>query len=337
MNEKVPLSAILAAYPVREPSIRFIRHNENMTYRVTDGTTGQSYLLRIHKPVTDKLHGLQHSREGLHAEMQWLADLGAAAGVRVQKPVASHEGEWVTSVNLDAESGTQSGVRSGIFCTLLEWIEGRDVGQGESFSRETVTGLGRQLGAMHRFSQTYPGAAIMKRPRYAGAEQNEEMLTRIRSGLSMDLFREEDLEIVGQTFTRIADKLERHSRSGSSWGLIHADINKGNLIVTDQGLSLIDFCLFGHGYYGYDLAGCALTMKTELRDSVLEGYSLVRPGAVTERLDLLEGFMLLSIFGFYSFHLHNPDKHPWMKERMPAFCKNYCVPFLEDRSLFYTM
>ncbi|MFE6795902.1 phosphotransferase enzyme family protein [Paenibacillus chitinolyticus] len=184
MNEKVPLSAILAAYPVREPSLRFIRHNENMTYRVTDGTTGQSYLLRIHKPVTDKLHGLQHSREGLHAEMQWLADLGAATGVRVQKPVASHEGEWVTAVNLDAESGTQSGARSGIFCTLLEWIEGRDVGQGESFSRETVTGLGRQLGAMHRFSQTYPGAAIMKRPRYAGGEQNEEMLARIRSGLS---------------------------------------------------------------------------------------------------------------------------------------------------------
>ncbi|MEC0245274.1 phosphotransferase [Paenibacillus chitinolyticus] len=333
MNEKAPLSAILAAYPVREPSVQFIRHNENMTYRVTDGTTGRSYLLRIHKPVTDKLHGLQHSKEGLNAEMQWLADLGTAAGMRVQKPVASHAGEWVTSVNLDAESGAQSG----IFCTLLEWIEGRDVGNGESFSREMVKGLGRQLGIMHLFSQTYAGAAELRRPRYAGVEQNEEMLARIRSGLSMDLFREEDLEIVGRTFTRIADKLERHSRSGTTWGLIHADINKGNLIVTEQGFSLIDFCLFGHGYYGYDLAGCALTMKTELRDSVLEGYSLVRPGAVTERLDLLEGFMLLSIFGFYSFHLHNPDKHPWMKERMPAFCKNYCVPFLEDRSLFYTL
>ncbi|MFS0839734.1 phosphotransferase enzyme family protein [Paenibacillus sp. 1P03SA] len=332
MNDKGLLSGILAAYPVREPSVRFIRHNENRTYRVTDGITGQSYLLRIHKPVTDKLYGLQHTLEGLQAEMQWLADLGAGTGMRVQKPVASHAGEWVTSVNLEGESGSQSAV----FCTLLEWIEGRDVGHGESFSRERVRELGRQLGIMHEFSQTYAGAAELKRPRYADAEQNEEMLARIRSGLSMGLFREEDLEIAGLTFARIADKLERHSRSGSTWGLIHADINKGNLIVTEHGFAFIDFCLFGHGYYGYDLAGCSLTVQAESRDSVLEGYSLIRPGAAGERPDLLEGFMLLSIFGFYSFHLHNPDKHPWMKERMPAFCKNYCVPFLEDRSLFYT-
>jgi Ser/Thr protein kinase RdoA (MazF antagonist) len=122
----------------------------------------------------------------------------------------------------------------------------------------------------------------------------------------------------------------------STWGIIHADINKGNLLVTEHGLALIDFCLFGFGYYLYDVPGCVLSLKADERDHFIAGYTSKTAPFSVQDMRRIEGFMLLSILGYYAFHLDNEERHNWMRERMPIFCKTYCLPFINNQSIFYT-
>lgn len=70
MTEEM-LSEILSQYNVQSPTISFIRHNENRTYKVTDADD-QSFLLRIHQPFKEGMAGLQHTYYGLLEELNML-------------------------------------------------------------------------------------------------------------------------------------------------------------------------------------------------------------------------------------------------------------------------
>jgi len=56
---------VLLSYIVSDPEIGLIRHNENMTFKITNRLNNKCYLLRIHKPATDGLLGIQHTLEGI--------------------------------------------------------------------------------------------------------------------------------------------------------------------------------------------------------------------------------------------------------------------------------
>ncbi len=55
-----------------------------------------------------------------------------------------------------------------------------------------------------------------------------------------------------------------------------------------------------------------------------------------DKLLLIEGFMLISIIGFYAFMMGNESAHVWMREHMPKFCAKQCLPYLSGERIFYT-
>jgi len=323
------IGEILKDYDIHDPSIAFIRHNENMTYKVTDDANGMAYLLRIHKAVISNMSGVQHTYEGLNAEMSLLQQLQERMDldVRVPTPVRNIKGEWVTFVTDDGKV---------VHCTLLNWIEGKDMQQNETIPKEHIIHFGEQVGNLHQFSRSAGMGMSHVRPAYAGIAQNELMLKRLKLGVSMGIFSTEDINTLNYYFESLNSSLENYSMTGSTWGIIHADINKGNLLVSEQGLALIDFCLFGFGYYLYDVGGSILSLKADERDYFITGYTSKAGAISVEDMRRLEGFMMLSILGYYAFHLENEDRHSWMRERMPIFCKTYCLPYLNNQSIFYT-
>ncbi|WP_195575170.1 hypothetical protein [Paenibacillus sp. 1001270B_150601_E10] len=111
----------------------------------------------------------------------------------------------------------------------------------------------------------------------------------------------------------------------------------GNTIVTlDDKLSFIDFGFFGPRYYGIDVAMGALMIPAELRDTFLEGvygHSSIQEEEVVR----LEGFMLLSIIGFYAFQMGNEKMHDWMRERMPKLCSDYGLPYISGERIIYSI
>jgi Ser/Thr protein kinase RdoA (MazF antagonist) len=293
---------------------------------VTDRTNGKCYLLRIHKPVTDNLLGIQHTQEGLRAELKLLAAFAQQTRSTVQTPVCTRAGETVTPLSADNEP---------VYCTVLNWIDGRNAMQEDFDDERNVRALGMQVAELHSFSLTYRPQNSLRRPEY-GIERNIEMLKQIQYGQETGIISLSDFATVEEVFRLINGRLKGLSQGPDSWGLIHADLNMSNIIVTGHGFSFIDFCLSGYGYFLHDAAQCALNVNTFKRDMFLEGYTSKLPLSGYP-LYHLEGFMLLAIFGYYSFHMKNAEKHPWIQARLPGLCETYCKPFIEGREIFYSL
>ncbi len=327
MNDKM-ISEILEQYPIHVLSTAFIRHNENLTYKVTDDFSGMSYLLRIHKSIISAMSGLQHTYEGLKLEMMLLDQLIEKTDIMVQTPVRNTLGDWVTQVTEVGEV---------VHSTLLQWIDGRDIQKDEVISKEHITQLAEQVRNLHQFGRATEVRSSEFRPTYSDITENESMLKKLEVGVSLGVFSADDFIIVKKCFALLNARLETYPKTANTWGIIHADINKGNLLVTQHGIAIIDFCLFGYGYYLYDVAGSVLSFKSEDRDHLIAEYT-GKSSVLTEKdRYLLESFMLLCIFGFYAFHMENEEKHTWMRERMPIFCKKYCLPYIDHQSIFYTL
>lgn len=320
------LSEILEHYSIHASSTAFIRHNENLTYKVTDESSGLSYLLRIHKAIISAMSGLQHTYEGLKREMILLDELSRETDLLVQTPVRNIAGDWVTPVTVVDEV---------IQCTVLQWIEGRDIQKDEVISREHITHLGEQVRTLHQFGRTKGVNTCEFRPKYSDIADNVRMLEQLEVGVSLGIFEEDDFKNLKRFFELLNNRLENYPQTSNNWGIIHGDINKGNLLITQDGIGIIDFCLFGYGYYLFDVAGGVLSFKPEERDRFLAGYTSNSFVFTEKDMKLLEGFMILFILGFYAFHIENEDKHTWMRERMPIFCKKYCLPYIDHQSIFY--
>ncbi|WP_405154933.1 phosphotransferase enzyme family protein [Paenibacillus sp. FSL K6-0108] len=325
---------IISHYSIVKPSVSFIRHNENLTYQVVDESTGQKYLLRIHKAAFASMTGIQHTRPALEAEMNLLHELRATSPLRVQTPVRNTSEEWV-SVLLD-ETGEE------ICCTVLEWIEGRDIKQGERLTTAEIHDSGVQLQILHQYGRRpegppKPQAQEGVRPAYGSIKENLVMLEQLEEGVRRGIFTPEDFDLIRETFKNINGQLETYPRTAETWGVIHGDITRGNLLVTDQGISMIDFCLYGYGYYLFDAGGAALIFNREERDVFLSGYT-EHTGPLTKRdIRLMEGFMLIFTFGYFAFQMENESRYEWMRERMPLICSKFCKPYLQNESIFYEL
>ncbi|MGF9700257.1 phosphotransferase enzyme family protein [Paenibacillus sp. MABNR03] len=335
---------VITHYPLNNPLVSFIRHNENLTYQVVDEASGQKFLLRIHKAAFASMTGIQHTRPALEAEMNLLHELKSTAGLRVQIPVRNSSGDWVT-VWL-SESGEE------ICCTVLEWIEGRDIQQGERLTAEQIHDLGEQMQTLHQYGRVHKTSETSGqgseeaafradqtdvRPSYGSIKENLNMLRQLEEGVRLSIFTPEDFELIRETFDNINKQLEAYPHHAETWGVIHGDITRGNLLVTEQGISMIDFCLYGYGYYLFDAGGAALIFNREERDVFLSGYTKQRAPLTEQEIRLMEGFMLIFTFGYFAFQMGNESRHEWMKDRMPKLCSKYCRPYIQNQQIFYDL
>lgn len=321
---------IIQNYTIEKPVVSYIRHNENLTYHVVDEASAQKYLLRIHQAAYASMSGIQHTLPALEAEMNLLHELNATTALRVQHPVRNASGEWVTVWT--NEEGKE------ICCTVLEWIEGRDIQQGERLTTEQIYDLGAQLQMLHQYGREQNQTDRTKvRPAYGNIHENLVMLGQLEEGVRLGIFTTEDFDLLRETFENINEQLETYPHHAGTWGIIHGDITRNNLLITEQGISMIDFCLHGYGYYLFDAGGAALMFNREERDIFLSGYTQQIAPLTDRDIRLMEGFMLIFTLGYYAFQMANESRHEWMKDRMPKLCSKYCRPYVQNKSIFYEL
>ncbi|ANA82481.1 aminoglycoside phosphotransferase family protein [Paenibacillus glucanolyticus] len=317
------LQDVLRGYGIEESETTFIRHNENRTYKV-DEVNGSSYLLRIHQPVKDSMAGLQHTYEGLQAELNMLEGLSSWSNLHVQKPLRNRDGELITIIQHEGKTWNSS---------VLTWLEGRDLQKDDVKDPAVVERLGAHIAELHRFYSQHQQEGLDKRPSQ-GTAYHEYMIEVIKRGLEKGLFTSSDVSIIETTLRWVNTRLEDRGSEGA-WGLIHGDLSLGNIIMTPEGeFSFIDFGFFGPGYYYTDVAMGAMMIPSEHRDLFLRGYYGDNITGQNE-LVLLEGFMLVAIIGYYVFQMENESVHAWMRERMPKLCADYCIPYLSGERIFY--
>ncbi|MRN57265.1 hypothetical protein [Paenibacillus monticola] len=104
---------VLLKYSFIDPIVELIRHNENITYKVKEKGSADTYLLRMHKPVTKNMQGMHNTREAIQSELEYLLAWSVHSDLPVQIPVSNLNGKLVTSVVIECEE---------VHCSVLKWI-----------------------------------------------------------------------------------------------------------------------------------------------------------------------------------------------------------------------
>ncbi len=221
-----------------------IHMSENVTFRISEAVTGRCYALRLHRPDYQSLATLK-------SERSWIRAL-AAGGFNVPAPVTNGLGEDLVCVSVPALGEHR-------WASANSWIEGTILGAllAEMGSSERAiphfVDLGGLLAAMHNQSSAWTRPSDFVRHRLDaeglmgpkpiwGEFWRYRLLSRAESDLLLRV-RE-----------RIHAVLHRYGEDPSTFGLIHADLHPGNIIVQRGRLALIDFDDAAFGWHAFDIA-----------------------------------------------------------------------------------
>jgi Ser/Thr protein kinase RdoA (MazF antagonist) len=278
--------AALKAFPVTPGEIVFVNISENVTFKVTDADNGAVYVLRLHRPW-------YHDHEALKSERVWIRAL-AEAGVGVPPPVLTRDGE--DYVRVGAANGETRWVG------LARWIDGEIL--ADVVARETdpvalaacFEGLGGIMAALHNQSETWTppsgfkrhaldDAGLMGEAPFWGPFWDHAILSPGERGA---LLAARD---------RLRAVLRRLPRDPSAYGVIHADLHPGNVLVRPGGLAVIDFDDTAFGWHAYDLAVALVFYRDHphfdvFRDACVTGYRRIRPLS-DDTVALLPMFLLV--------------------------------------------
>lgn len=309
----------LEAYGLTDAALAYLGHNENLTFRVADARNGSAYLLRLHRPVSAAFVGMRQRPNVIASECAWLEALARDTPLAVQAPVRSLSGESVSHVASDDDS---------IPASLLRWLDGqpfrRDAPDAEAHARA----LGTLVARLHDHAAHWTPPEGFTRPTYDVAYYRDQ-LSHLPDFAAHGIVSLEELDTLQRTADAILAAVESLVVSSASWGLIHADLHAGNLLLHNDELRAIDFSLCGIGFFAFDLATALLALAPQHHTTALATYAALRslpPDTDTGRV--LDACALLSRLGAYVYMLPNAAQRDWLRERVPRFVASECLPFL---------
>ncbi len=272
----------VARWGLGHAQVQFVAGRENQVYRVTDASG--DYALRIKRPG-------YRQRYEIESELMWMAALDRA-GILVPRPVPSLAGQLLEQVD-------------GHQVDLLTWMPGQTLGSllttcSEAQAGELMRRLGRSMARLHAASDTWIKPAYFSRVAWDAdglvgqtplwgrfwehpklSAENKALLEDFRSRAAQDLLR-------------IKDSLDH--------GLIHADLVRENVLVSDGEMGILDFDDGGWGYRQFDIATSLLKLLDApnfngLKDSLLQGYQSIRT-IDTESIDLFLSLRAVTYVGW---------------------------------------
>ncbi|MCY1157460.1 MAG: aminotransferase [Citricoccus sp.] len=245
--------------------VEFVKHRENVVFRVDDSSG--PFALRIHRC------GHRTDAE-VFTESAFMVSL-RAAGVPVSEVVRTLQGELFARVR-DEEG-------RGYYVDAQRWVTDStplgDVGRAwtgqENPAAEHFEQLGELCGKFHQTSQK-----LGRIPGYSRQAWDVDGLTGDQP-LWGDPRRlaetDDDRAAIEAALERIRDQLTELGTGPDVYGVIHADFSPENVLVSPEGLTIIDFDDFGEGWWLFDLATVLFwyhrhPRAEEYRTALLGGY-----------------------------------------------------------------
>lgn len=242
---------------------RLINHSENHTFRI-DAPFGETYCLRVHRP------GYQ-SRASIESELAWLTALRRDTILPVPMPIRGRNGQILQSFD---SPGHESRL-----AVLFAYAPGQEPSPTSNLGELFVT-LGGFAAHMHQHVIDWRRPASFMRQVWSA----ERILDA--DGLWGDWRAASDITpAIRVTLDRLDALLRRqladYGTSPDRFGLIHADMRLGNLLVDGNNVTLIDFDDSGFCWFAYDFAAAISFHETHLaipalKASWLEGYTAIR-------------------------------------------------------------
>lgn len=307
----------LRHYPINKPQIDFIRHNENVTYKVTDLVTGKVFVARIHQPNVNfslELLGIrQHSAAALQSELDLIETLALQTDIAMQVPLANRDGTYVTLLT----DGTPA--------TVLSWVDGETIEQAEITS-DILCSVGWMVGKMHAHFAETASHRVYERYVY-----DQSLVDRIRckvdrlfSGKMLD---ESHYAVLLAALAEIRVRMTELDGDAGSYGLVHSDLAKSNLILHQGSIVPIDFSLSGYSHFYMDIGSLFAHFTHPDEQALLKGcYERI----TGRRLDqhYIDPFVALQVLLFLISSYERIYQLDWFDAALDRWCAVHFKPLL---------
>lgn len=269
-----------------------INVSENQIYRI-DATNGERYALRVHRP------GYQ-SNAAIKSELAWLEALRHDTDLRISEPVPGADRQ-----TLQAIATPDGNVRH---LALFRFVAGREPSPSDELT-DLFSSLGAYAARLHLHAINWPRPEWFERPIWDGPSILDAGGLwgnwRIAPGV--------DAEITAtllQVDATLRAQLLAYGTSPERFGLIHADMRLGNLLVEDGAVTLLDFDDNGFCWFAYDFAAAVSFHETQadiaaLKTAWLKAYLPLRDLspediAMMDTMVMLRRMALLAWIGTHS-------------------------------------
>ena len=298
-------------YNFVNPTSRFVRHNENITYCITDDN-GQ-YVLRIHKPSNgfsvDFLRLGVAQDKFVESEIEVLTYLENTSQLGTQKVVRNKSGEPITTL------------RDGSLVTALEWVKGKTL-ENMEITNELAFRLGWMIGSVHK---SMSKVKIENRYIY-GAKMIDKLLEEVRYAIAAKHYDKEHGAIIIDTLLKIKMKMDKDK---NRFSFVHADLGKSNLLLCNEAIVPIDFSLSGYCLPEMDLASIFSHINNDkLNKEILKGYESYCSIKVDEKA--IQTCLSLQVLLFIICQHEKIYNQPWIEKSMERWCNDIFLPYLKN-------
>lgn len=278
----------LQYWDIKDAQVSLLKHRENAVFSVIDYDTGERFVLRIHRFA-------YHSDAALRSELQWMTAL-AAAGVETPPVISTNTGELFAKVKIDSIPAAHQ-------CDLLGWVDGAPLGSilGNHAADplhvvQNYRAVGTLAAKLHNQSEHWSRPAGFERVAWDidGMLGANPVWGRFWEHEHLTLSQK---KLVLEAAAIAKRKLEAFGQTPDRYGLIHNDFLPENLLVTADGVRIIDFDDSGFGWHLFEFATSLFFHLGEpyfddALASMVEGYREVRE-LPEEHLALLPTFFMV--------------------------------------------
>ncbi len=248
--------AALERYPVsQEVDLAFVRHGENVTFRVDD--RHRSFALRLARP------GYQ-TPAAIRSEITWMEAL-RQAGIATPRTVRGSDGEVVQEVMFEGRSR---------LVVAFDWVAG--VPLRETMATDPWARLGEIMARIHRHGREWTPPTGFERPAWdleALVGEQPRWGTPCPDGA----WPATDRDLLVAARAAVRDRLVALGTGRDRFGLLHADLGFENVLVAADATTVIDFDDCGPSWYVYELASVLYPLVDDERfqrcaDALVAGY-----------------------------------------------------------------
>jgi len=287
----------LTNWDISSPSLSLIKHRENTVFEITDAE-GVHCVLRIHREA-------YHSEEAIVSELTWLKFL-YESGLHVPKLLNTEDNQLFSKESMDD---------SYRIIDVFAWIEGTTLAESiDELSQSDIKSLyfklGETVAQLHKLSSQWQRPDDFQRHHWDidGLVGDNPFWGRF---WELEALTHEQQKLVLDARTYLQTRLGDYPQTAENYGLIHADLNADNLMLSGDELYIIDFDDAGFGFYLFELATILHGIRERAfyevaKDALLEGYKAFKVLS-QEELVLLEDFGLARALSFLGWFYERPD------------------------------
>lgn len=275
MNEQqVLLDQVLARYQLTGATTTPLPSYNNHVYCV-ETADHQRFSLRI-------CGFPELKRRTMEDEIGWLDFVAQHNRQLAPRPMANDQGDFVTV------TATPTGER--LSC-LFAWIEGHEL-RGKATPADLYQ-IGQSTAELHTIARRFPFPDAASDFR-SGYRYDQALMVSHRGWIEKHraVIGADQVVLLERAIDYVVTALDQLGTTRTNYGVIHADLHLGNMLVQDGTVAIMDFEQVGRGHYLYDLTVLWTELHNEptafapLWQSFVAGYATVADLPFTKEADL---------------------------------------------------